>query len=241
MKIKAALFDLDDTLLQNNMEQFIPRYFGLLAHYAAPHFENRDRFLSELLRGTQAMIANTDRQMTNREVFWDTFASRTGRDAPELESFFAGFYERVFPQLEAVTERRPVAVEMVRYCFEQGMKVVIATNPLFPRRAVEHRLAWAGLPVSDYDFELVTTYEIMHAAKPQREYYEEILSHVDVPREQALMVGDDWENDIVPAAEIGLRNYWVTASDMSPPREDVVDAYGTLDDCFCWLRNVQET
>lgn len=241
MKIDAVLFDLDDTLLGNDMEQFLPRYFGLLAEYAAPYFEDGDRFLAELLRGTQAMMTNTDPSLTNREVFWETFASRTGRDVAETERFFADFYEEVFPQLQAVTERRPVAQEMVRYCLEQGLRVVIATNPLFPLRAVEHRLAWAGLPVSEYDFSLVTTYEIMHAAKPQREYYEEILLRLAVPSQAVVMVGDNWENDIAPAASVGLGTYWVTTSGARPPEEGVVQAHGTLDNCFGWLRSERET
>jgi len=112
---------------------------------------------------------------------------------------------------------------------ERGLSVVVATNPLFPQRAIEHRLEWAGLPVSQYDFALVTTYENMHAAKPQPAYYREILATVGVRPEQALMVGDDWKNDIAPAAAAGLYTYWIAAEDAAPPDPSILHGQGTLD------------
>ena len=34
-QIRAILFDLDDTLLTNNMDDFLPRYLKLISAYAA--------------------------------------------------------------------------------------------------------------------------------------------------------------------------------------------------------------
>lgn len=236
--IEAVLFDLDDTLLGNNMERFLPGYFALLGEYAEPKFGERERFLRDLMRGTQAMIANTDGAKTNRAVFWEIFEGETGRTAAETEPFFDAFYETIFPKLRSACDRRPVAVEMVSACFERGLKVVIATNPLFPRRAVEHRLMWAGLPVEEHPFALVTSYENMHATKPNAEYYREILQRIETPASRAIMIGDDWENDIAPAKAIGLRTYWIVngGDDAVLPEADIADAYGTLDACYQWLQ-----
>lgn len=235
-KIKTVLFDLDNTLLTNHMSTFVPQYFKLLSEYAATHFADKQLFLQGLMQGTQAMMSRQRGPLTNRELFWQTFAQVAGQGAEELEPFFAEFYETDFCELENVCEMRPVAAEFVRYCFEQGLQVVVATNPLFPRRAVEHRLEWAGLPVDSFDFALVTTFENMHGAKPDTGYYEEILERVGATRDIAVMIGDDWEQDIIPANTLGIKAYWITDSNSVPPQADLVDGYGSLQDCFDWFR-----
>ncbi len=225
--IEAILFDLDDTLLGNDMDQFLPAYFGLLGKHAAP-FLGRERFLQELLIGTQAMIDNEDTAVSNRDAFWNTFQERTGLDTDEVEPFFDQFYRETFPQLRGTTEKRPSAIPLVQFCIDRGLKIVIATNPLFPARAIQERLDWAGIPVTAFDYDLVTTYENMHATKPHPAYYTEILTAVDCLPQAALMVGDDWKNDIIPAAEVGLKTYWITQNGGEPPESNIVTGYGTL-------------
>lgn len=232
--LQAILFDLDDTLLGNNMDGFLQRYFPLLAAYARPVI-NADKFLPELMHATQAMISNEDRTLTNREVFWQVFCERNSLDQQVVEPFFAKFYRERFSQLETATERRPVAARLVRWCTENDLKVVIATNPLFPLDAIQQRLAWAGLSVNEFDFDLVTGYENMHSAKPYRAYYREILGRIDVEPTRALMVGDDWQNDIVPASQLGLHTYWIASRQAAVPDDGTTvrpDSQGTLNDLF---------
>lgn len=225
--LQAVLFDLDDTLLGNNMDTFIPNYFALLSRYAEPKMA-RDEFLRELMICTRAMVASQETAVSNRDVFWQAFQQRTGLDPDEMEQFFDVFYRDHFPDLAAVTTPQPGAREIVQTCFNQGWQVVIATNPMFPRRAVEHRLAWAGLPVTDYPYSLVTTYENMHATKPHAAYYEEILAKIGVPASAALMVGDDWENDIEPAARLGCHTFWIANADQAPPDASLSTGSGSI-------------
>ncbi len=238
--LKAVLFDLDDTLLGNHMDSFLPQYFGLLGKYAERYLP-RDQFLKEMMVASQLMVKNTDLSLTNRDVFWQGFHEQTGLDSEELESYFDKFYRNEFHALKSVVTPRETAVSLIKYCQEKGYKVVIATNPMFPRPAVEARLAWAGLPVSEFDFDLVTTYEIMHATKPHPAYYQEILAKIDVSAAEALMVGDDWENDIEPAAALGCFTYWLPMNgEIAPPDPALVSKYGTLDELYdlvstCWL------
>jgi len=241
--IRAILFDLDDTLLGNNVERFMRLYFKLLADYARPLLPDANEFLTLLMGGTQAMIANTDPQHSNRDVFWSYFSSRSGLDADEIETFFMTFYREQFPRLQAVTHTLPDAAPMLRACLQQGRQVVIATNPLFPRLAIEARLAWAGLPVAKFPFALVTTYENMHAAKPQIEYYQEILARIDVPPAEALMVGDSWENDIEPAGKLGIAAFWITpanagAQDAAPQDWPPLAGQGDLRACRTYIENL---
>ena len=237
MPIDAILFDLDDTLLGNEMDVFLRGYFPLLAAYASPVIDP-DRFLPELMHATQAMIHSDDPTLTNQDVFWRVFCERNNLARAEVEPFLATFYEEQFGRLQSTTQRRPEAADLVRWCFDQGLKVVIATNPLFPRSAVEQRMAWAGVPVDHFDFDLVTVYENMHSAKPHAAYYHEILSAVEVEPDRALMVGDDWENDIVPTSGMGLYTYWISAADNPAPGSDIMaDGCGRLQDLFQKLQS----
>ncbi|WP_420630267.1 HAD family hydrolase [Candidatus Leptofilum sp.] len=234
MMFKAILFDLDDTLLGNEMDHFLPGYFELLGQFAERYLP-RDQFLQELMICTEAMIRNVDPALSNREVFWQRFEQRTGLDSAKMEPFFEQFYRHQFHQLQGRTEKRPFAPQLVQFCLDHNLDVVVATNPLFPRIAIEARLDWAGLPVDAYNFALVTAYENMHAAKPQPAYYAEILDKIGCQPAQALMVGNDWENDILPARSLGIHTYWLSL-DGTPPPDEVQVAYGrTLQDVYTFL------
>lgn len=235
MNVNTILFDLDDTLLGNNMERFLPRYFALLGDYARPLFADSQELLRELLYGTQAMIRNTDRTLTNREVFWGVFAERTGLEPVETEAFFNRFYDESFSALQAVTELRPAAVRIIDRALARGYQLAVATNPLFPARAIEHRLAWAGLPLDDYPFALITSYENMHATKPHQAYYEEILQRLGADAATTLMVGDSWQNDVEPAAALGMPVYWIAGVGAAPPEETPIAGVGDLDAFERWF------
>lgn len=224
--IEAVLFDLDDTLLGNHMDDFLPGYFGLLSKHVSQIMDPK-RFLELLLAATDAMVKHTDTAVSNRDAFWQAYQQMTGDDPAKLEPFFARFYEETFPELAPLTTRRPEAVQLVQNCLDDGLKVVVATNPMFPTLAIEHRLAWAGLPVDKVPFALVTTYDNMHATKPHIAYYEEILAKIGCAPETAVMVGNDWENDIVPAHKLGLATFWISDGD-SPPDLEMVQGFGTL-------------
>jgi len=207
--LRAVLFDLDDTLLGNPMERFLPVYFDALGQHLAD-LVPPERLIRELMRATEAMNANLDPASTNEKVFASVFYPAVPCDRETLKAAFEAFYVEEFPKLRGVTERRDAARSLVSSALERGLKVVVATNPLFPRIAVEERLAWAGVPVAEFDYALVTTYETMHTTKSSLLYYREILQRLEVLPREALMVGDDWDLDVIPASSIGLHVYWTS-------------------------------
>ncbi len=228
MMINTILFDLDDTLLGNDMDKFLPRYFALLEAYATRHLGLVD-FVPPMLQATEVMVRNTDPSTTNSDVFWMAVNSLIDLDRADAEPLFDEFYRGEFNQLLVTTEAFPVAAELVRTCFRNGYDVVIATNPMFPRTAVEARLDWAGVPVRDFPYKLVTTYENMHATKPHQAYYEEILDEINCAPAEALMVGDDWRRDIEPAAAVGMFTYWIQLPGTTLPDPSLPSAYGSLE------------
>lgn len=120
---------------------------------------------------------------------------------------FDDFYAVQYDQLRSLTRPNPAAHAAVQAAFDMGCDVVIATNPIFPETAIRQRMEWAG--VADFPFKLITSYEVMHSAKPNVRYYKEILEHIGRGPEECVMVGDDWRNDIAPAMKVSLRVFWV--------------------------------
>jgi ribonucleotide monophosphatase NagD (HAD superfamily) len=115
--------------------------------------------------------------------------------------------------------------------------VVVATNPLFPQTAIEQRLLWAGVSVSEYEYALVTTMENMHATKPNESYYQEIADHLKLAPEEMLMVGDSWEYDIFPASALGMKTFWIPPDDQPAEDESLLLGSGSLAVFYEQLQN----
>jgi len=222
--LRAVLFDLDDTLLENDMRRFVKEYFGLLTPHMA-HLVPPEKFTSALLHATRGMVRNTDPAITNRQAFIDDFFPMVGRTAEEMMPLFDDFYAVQFGKLRFLTSPRPSARATIQAALDRGCDVVIATNPIFPESAIRQRMEWAG--VADFPFKLVTSYEVMHSAKPNARYYREILDQIGRSPDECIMVGDDWSNDIAPAMEAGLRAFWVNTTADSRKALDP-SARGTL-------------
>ncbi|MBE0466967.1 MAG: HAD family hydrolase [Candidatus Desulforudis sp.] len=213
MSYKYLLLDLDGTLLPMDMHEFLTAYLRAVSTRMAPYIAP-DRFAKCLLASTQAMVENLDPRRTNADVFWDDFVGRTGLDQVEILPILERFYREEFPQLAPVTRPTPTARMVCTRAVEYGAELVIATNPIFPRMAIEERLRWAG--IADFPFRLVTAYENMHFCKPQTHYYQQILDRLGAGPEQCLMAGNDPEEDLV-AQDLGIRTYLVVDCLVSRP------------------------
>jgi HAD superfamily hydrolase (TIGR01549 family) len=235
--MQAILFDLDDTLLGNDMDRFIPAYFSALHSYMA-EVPDGLRVLQHLWAATQETMQSADTTRTVQQKMWQALERLSGVRAELIAPRFEAFYATRFAALQPATETRPVARELVAHCLEQGMQVVVATNPLFPRTAIEERLRWAGLPVNEWPFALVTTYEEMVATKPHAAYYEQILAKIGRKPHECLMVGDDWVNDIAPARALGMAVWWVPPGERG---ESADVACGPLESLLDRLRNGNQT
>lgn len=200
----VVLFDLDDTLLVNAMETFLPAYFESLTAFAKDTYDAAA--LVAALRSSTLQVVKSPGRL-NREVFWEYFAPQMGASREELEPYFEAFYTREFSKLRSCTQPVDGAKELVDWFSSRGVRLVLATNPVYPHSAIVHRLEWAGFAPDQ--FELMTTYENMHTTKPDPDYYREILQQIGVVPEQAWMVGNDAVNDIEPARAAGLWTYYV--------------------------------
>ena len=216
-KITTVLFDLDGTLLPMDQDRFVEAYFRLLAGKLAPRGYDPKELIDSIWSGTKAMILN-DGAQNNEETFWADFTSRFGKEARNDLPLFDEFYRVDFLQVRQVCGFHPDAAKAVRLLQEKGIRLILATNPIFPAVATENRIRWAGLEPTD--FELVTTYENSRFCKPNLNYYKDILSSRGLHGEECLMVGNDVSEDMVAAA-LGMEVFLLTDCLINKPNADI--------------------
>lgn len=226
--ITTLLIDLDDTLLANDMETFIPAYLKLLSQHLDPIVPT-EKMIRQLYIGTQAMMNNKNLNKTLAEVFAENFFPVLDVSKEELIPRIESFYAEKFKELKSLTRPIPGADRLISFAMENHYDIAIATNPLFPLTAIEQRLDWAGLPVEQYPFALVTSYETFHYTKPKLEYIAEILAKLGRHPHEAAMIGNDLILDLPPAAELGVAAFHV--SDLSRGTYPS----GNLDEAIQWL------
>ena len=229
----TLLLDLDDTLLNTNLESFVPAYFQALAKELAPQVAPELMFRA-LISGTRLMSESEDFSHTLKEVFDEEFFPQINISRDALEPAIENFYDNVFPTLVGLTSQRPEAKPFVDWAFSQGFRIAIATDPLLPRKSTYHRLRWAGFEPEQ--FVLVSTYDHFHFSKTHPAYYAEVLGRMGWPEGPVLMVGNDMERDIRPAQMLGLATFHVDGGPASTS-EPEAGARGKLADLRPWIES----
>lgn len=226
--INTVLFDLDGTLLPMDVDEFTHHYFKGLCNKCASIVDSKD--LSKAIWfSTEKMVKNIDGNKTNMEVFMETFSTRIDVNMEDFIPLIDEYYYEEFKNLKFATKPIEIVIEIVEILKKKNYKLVIATNPLFPRAAILHRIDWTGLDPKD--FSLITDYESSHFCKPNIEYFEEILSIIEKKPEECLMIGNDVQEDLV-ANTIGIKtflieNHMINREDRKP-KPDFIGSYKEL-------------
>ena len=228
----TLLFDLDDTLLDTNIESFVPAYFQALSTHLEPYVPS-NVMLPALISAMNLMMESEDLSRTLKEVFDEDFYEKIGVPAPDLVEIIEDFYDNEFPKLRATTDPRPDAVTLIEWAVSQGCRIAIATDPLFPRKATYHRLRWAGFEPEQ--FELISSFENFHFSKAHTAYYAEMLGQLGWPDGPVLMIGNDLQRDILPADKFGLKTYLINGKSASSPGPEA--GRGKLSDFRLWLES----
>jgi HAD superfamily hydrolase (TIGR01509 family) len=231
----AILFDLDGTLLPMDMKEFTTGYFQLLAQKAALLGYEPHALIDALWHGVAAMVAN-DGAASNYDRFWERFAAEQGDAVYDHIPLFDDFYANEFDAARRFTQPNPRAPEAVSLARNCAQKVLLATNPLFPRVGVQTRLRWVGLELSSFDD--VTTYETSHYCKPNPAYYRELLARNGADPARCLMIGNDANEDILAAQTAGLETYLVTDCRIDAQSRTYQSREGSFAELLEWLYQI---
>lgn len=199
-KITTVLFDLDGTLIPFDQKEFIESYLYHISNKFVPMGYDKNTLIKALWDGTGNMIKN-DGKVMNRDIFKATFTELMEKEYDEMEGDFMEFYEKEFDDVKQTLQEEVDRAGFIKTIKDQGLKVVLATNPIFPKAAIQTRLKWIGLSVDDFDY--VTTFENINS-KP----------------EESIMVGNNALEDMI-VSELGVRTFLITDNLENPEKIDI--------------------
>lgn len=238
---RAICFDLDGTLLPMDIDEFMAAYFKRIGSFMAQQGYDAAAFMEALKRGTHAMALHDD-DHTNEEAFWEaffvSFEEAQGRpltdgERERMRQKADEFYATDFAHIGDGFTPNPLSSQIVEALREKGYPLVLATMPMFPRQAVKHRLAWAG--VDPQAFDRITSYENSKSIKPKQTYFAEVLAAIGVPGNEVLMVGNNTMEDFA-CTDLGMDGYLVTDHLLNPISMDINQMRnGSLAELATWV------
>ncbi len=199
---KAVIFDLDGTLLPMNEEEFTKVYFGLLYKKAVPFGYKKEEFVNAIMKGTYLMRKN-DGSATNEEVFWGCFAKIFGEDKLKDKKIFDEFYLQEFEQTKVSCGFNPKAKELIDFCRKNFQYVILASNPIFPKEAMEWRVKFAGIDPEVFDF--MTDYSNSRYCKPNKNFLLGVMDKFSLKPNEVVYIGNSEIEDGVMAKELGVQ------------------------------------
>ncbi|MFH1985378.1 MAG: HAD family hydrolase [Pseudomonadota bacterium] len=203
--LKAVLLDLDNTLILFDEPGFYQRFFDKMAtafHDLMP----ADQLARKTVAATVALKEN-DGRMVNRDWFNQAFTADQDLPMHRFWDRWLSFYRDTYGPFGIPVTVPPGQADTIDRLAQSGLTLAIASNPIFPRIALERRMAWGGLDPAP--FALLTHMDNMSFVKPREGYYRSISEMLDVAPETCLMVGNDPVNDMA-AAVAGMSTYLTT-------------------------------
>lgn len=210
--VRAVIFDLDDTLFDDAGCTLA----GLRA-LAAEHPALAALPQTELFSRHAALLAALEGEVyAGRLSVEDCRVRRLARllGSVGVVSADGEAAARVYHAASRAQYRPlPGALELVQTLHAQGIRLGVLTN--YPRTVQSAKLDACGL--NPYLHASVTTSDA--PPKPGPATYHAACAALDVQPGQALMVGDNWNNDVAGAVAAGLRAVWYNPGRRAAPAD----------------------
>jgi len=214
LRVDALLLDLDGTLLDDRAAVHVALSALLEANgCSAPEFDAMDRWRSiasvHWSRFERGEVTFADQRRFRVRDFLGGRLSDADADAA-FEPYRLAYENawRLFPECTRffqLTERLP--------------KVVVTNGDKAQQMLKIKRTGIAAQIVT------VITPEDCGAWKPDHRIFLAAITHLGLPHQRCMMIGDDAERDIRPARELGLQTFHI---DRSEPANSLLDALDSI-------------
>lgn len=212
--VRVVLFDLDDTLFDHlgtaRAALAVTRHEQPALH--AADLDALCQHYGELLEELHAqLLAGRYTVEQARQLRFERLLAPYGLSAAQAQQVAARHYAH-YRRL-----RRPLAgaLALLR-AVAPVCRIGIVTN----NRRAEQQDKLAQLGLQPYVSELITSEEV-GVAKPAARIFYEALTRFRVPAAQAVMVGDNWQADVVGATQVGIRPVWLNRTGQLAPWPEV--------------------
>jgi FMN phosphatase YigB (HAD superfamily) len=206
--LQCLFFDLDGTLYGLAEDAFLNEYPKLVL----PHFMDvykPEEFLEYFWKATQLLMTHDDKSTKVIESFFTSFNRSSQMPREEIKGRFDGFYATDFKKLKLLSHVYPETNQLVETAKNKDIKLILATNPIFPEVATRERCKWANINYDDFDY--VSHAENSTSCKPNPNYYLELLKIAGVEPTKSLMVGNDFLYDM-SASSVGIMTWMIDKS-----------------------------
>jgi FMN phosphatase YigB (HAD superfamily) len=203
--LQCLFFDLDGTLYGLAEDAFLNEYPKLVL----PHFMDvykHEEFLEYFWKATQLLMTHNDQSTHVIESFFTSFNESSKMPREEIMERFDRFYASDFKKLKLLSKEYPETNALIEMAKEKNIKLILATNPIFPEVATRERCKWANINYEDFFY--VSHAENSTSCKPNPNYYLELLQIAEVDPINSLMVGNDYLYDM-SASSVGITTWMI--------------------------------
>ena len=208
--IKAIIFDLDNTLLDFiKMKQFSVKA-AITAMNEAGLEVNEEKAYKDIFD------LYVEKGWENQQVFDDYLNQTVGKVSNKILAAGIVSYRRA---REATLLVYPNVNKTLIELIKMGIKLAVVSDA--PSREAWMRLYYLNL---HHVFDPVLTYDDTGVRKPSEKPFKMALDVLNVEPEEALMIGDWPERDVVGAKQIGMKTIFARYG----------DTFGTIDSGADW-------
>jgi putative hydrolase of the HAD superfamily len=203
--IKAIIFDLDNTLLDFiKMKQFAVKVAITAMNEAGLHVDEKTAY-------QDIFDLYMEKGWENQQVFDDYLTQTTGEVSHKILAAGIVSYRRA---REATLLVYPNVNKTLIQLIKMGIKLAVVSDA--PSREAWMRLYYLNL---HHVFDPVLTFDDTGVRKPSPKPFKLALKGLNVKPEEALMIGDWPERDVVGAGQIGMKTVFARYG----------DTFGTID------------
>jgi len=217
--IKLIIFDLDNTLTDFLRMKEVSIDASIQAMIDAGLMFPPDKIRAEIMKIYE------EEGIEYQKVFNKLLANLTGEvDYKVLAAGIVGYRRAREAALVLYPHVRMTLIQLLH----RGLKLAVISDA--PRQEAWLRLCYLEL---HHMFDMVITYEDTGEYKPSPAPFRMVLDTMGIQPEEALMIGDWPERDIVGAAELGIRTVFARYGDTFGTKEsgadyEIGDAYGIV-------------
>jgi putative hydrolase of the HAD superfamily len=225
-ELKAVLFDLDDTLFDHRNSsreglRAVWKRYTCFQDLTIDEFELEHLRLLEKIHFSEVLVGKLSLEEARAERFKHAFLNQ----GVEVDFHTASNAASIYRNNYQFHRRRVKGAEELLRSLHGKVKIGVVSNNII--REQEDKLHYMGF--DKYIDTLITSEEI-GVTKPDPLIFTAAMERLNVTAEEAVMIGNSWEHDIVGAHAMGLKCIWVNVYDEDCPDASMAAEVESLED-----------